>query len=317
MEKINYLEIFKEAWHIAWNRKYLWWLGLFVGSGGGMSFSLPSDFQKKAGDNPWSNNIASFAEAHLSLIIGVLAIIFVLAIILGILKILSFGGLIRAFLDIEKQKTKTFRESLREGKLFFWRILGIRALLFFSVLALLVVLSLPVIFLFLMKSFILGGLATLLAILILVPALISLSFISRYSNLYVVTSDLSVRDALEQGSKIFSKNIWSGIIMAFLFFPIGIAAGIALIVPAAIIVAAGFALGYILDLAFSAIGIWIATIIAGLLLLGLILLFRSVLGVFYNAAWFLFFQSIAKVKKEEVVITEELAIDKVIQPEKA
>lgn len=317
MEKINYLEIFKKAWRITWNHKYLWWLGVLAGSGSSLSFNFPFDLEKEAAQNNWEDKISSFAESHLALILGAIVLIIAVWIILELLKILAYSGLIRSFLSIEKNEKKNVKELLQEGGKYFARILKIKILLALVVLALLLILIVPVGFLFAIKSFVFGGLATLLAFVILLPALVGVSFISHYGSLYVITSDLTVRDALEQGYKIFAKNIWPSILMSLLFVPVNILASFAFMLPFIVIAVPVAILGFVFYQLFSATGIWIIGTFAGLLLLGLLLLFRSVLSVFTNSAWLLFFQSIATAKKEEVEIKEGLVVKSEIQPEKA
>lgn len=316
MGKTNYFEIFKKAWQITWDHKYLWWLGLFAGSETALNMSFPGNFQKEAERDGWSEKIASFAQAHWQLIIGMVILIVILAIILGLLKILAFSGLIRSLFEIRNGKKESFREGLEKGKKFFTRILAIRILLAFAVLALIIVLALPVVFLFVLKSFILGGITALLAFIILIPAMISFSFIAHYGSLYVLTSDISVRSALEQGYKLFMKNIWPSLLMSLLFIPLNILVGLSLIIPIIAIAVVFGILGIIFYQLFSTAGILIVLLPAGFLFLALLLFIRSVLSVFTNSAWLLFFQSIAAVKKEEVEISEEIVIDKAI-PEKA
>jgi len=309
MNKINYLEIFKRAWAIAWHHKYLWWLGLFAGSG--MGFNFPSGLQKETENNAWNEKIALFLENHLPLILGIIAFTIALVIILELLKILAFNGLIRSVFGIEKGETKTLGEAIKEGKKFFARVLGIRILFYFLTLALILVLALPVIFLFSTHSYVLGSLTALMAFAILIPALVIFSFISQYGSFYILTSDISVRSALEQGYKIFVKNIGSSLIMSLLFIPIEFLVGSILIIPILVTATLVAFFPFILPINF-----WIG--IPFIILFLILLLFvRSIFSVFYHTAWLLFFKEIATTKKEEVEIKTELVIDGEIQPEKA
>jgi hypothetical protein len=318
MEKVNFWEIFKKAWQITWHHKYLWWLGLFAGSSAGFSFNFPSGFQKEVEKNNWTEKITTFAENNLSLIIGVILFFIVVFIALELFKILAYGALVQGIIRAEKGELTSFGKLLGEGKLFFARILGMRILLTFLVLALLVVLTLPVIFLFSAKAMWLGSLAALMAIIILIPTLITLSFVSDYASFYIIGSNLPLKLSLEQGYKIFTKNIGPSLIMSLLFIPVSFAAGIILILPIIFLAVISVFLGFILYQVVSTLGIWIAGSIAGVLFLGLLLFIRSVFSVFSNTAWFLFFQSIATIKKEEVEVKkEELILEKEIQPEKA
>lgn len=317
MDKINYWEIFKKAWQITWNRKYLWWLGLFAGSGMGFGFNFPSDFSDKTTSNGWRDHVAAFAENHLSLIIGIVLLVILFFVSLELFKIFAYCGLIKSLLGTDNRKIENFWNALREGKSFFARILSIRIMFAFLVLALVIILALPAIFLFSAHAYWLGGITALMALLIFFPALIAISFTSQYGIFYVIGSDLPIRYALEQGYKIFVKNIGSSIIMSLLFFPVNILAGLVIIIPVMILAIVLVFFGFMFYWMFSTLGLWIIGIPAVIIFIALLLLFRSIFSVFCNSAWLLFFQSIAAVKKEEVENEEELVVEKLVRPEEA
>jgi hypothetical protein len=157
----------------------------------------------------------------------------------------------------------------------------------------------------------LAVLITIAAILIFIPVVILISFISKYARFYLVLSDLDIRASLENGYQLFRKNIASSIIMGLLFIPVRILAVMGLIVPILIVALVFVILGLILYFLFSYIGMAITIILGIFALIPLILLFRSVYSAFYHTSWFLFFREIATVKVEEKAEEAEVIEEKI------
>jgi hypothetical protein len=302
MNKINYLAIFKKAWEIIWNNKYLWWFGLFIGTGGfGLNFNFGS--QGKNTSQSFSGEVeskmAEFASHNFTLVLAIAAIVLILILFFLVLGILSYAGLLKSINASLKSEKIGFWKGLTLGKKYFWGLFLIGLLAGLVILGVIIVLSTPVIFLFYLKSYILAVFTMIAAILIFIPIMILVSFISKYTRLFLVLSDLGIKASLENGYQLFRKNIASSIIMGLLFIPVSILAGMALI---AAVLAVGLVFvifGLILYLLLSKIGIAIAAILGLLALILLLLLFRSAYSAFYHTSWFLFFREIAMVEVEE------------------
>jgi hypothetical protein len=321
MKEINYLEIIKNSWRITWSNKYLWWFGLFLslGGSGNFNFNFPQndDWKKQAGNG--GEAVASFLSRHSELFIVIILIAIILGIALIVLKIISQAGLIKTLNKIETTKEKSFRKGFREGKKYFWKLLSIGLILGFLILALVFVLAVPVVFLFYLHAIIFGVLAALLAIAIFIPLVIIASFIGKYAGFYIILSDLGIGASIERGYQIFRKNIRTSIIMALFFIPISMALAFAIFFIILIIGLIFLAIGALLYLIFSKIGIAVAVISGIMVLLASIILLSSVYQVFYQTTWLLFFKEIASVKEEKKV-AEALSsvVDKsVASPEKA
>lgn len=104
MKDINYIEIIKKSWKITWEKKYLWWFGLFMTLGGGFGFNFP-------GSNSWDKKIeekedliSGFASQHWQVVIWLILFFVLLGIILFVFKIISQAGLIKTLNEIEKNK---------------------------------------------------------------------------------------------------------------------------------------------------------------------------------------------------------------------
>jgi hypothetical protein len=308
MNKINYLEIFKKAWGITWNNKYLWWFGLFVGTG-----SIGLNFNSGLGKGNSSQSISGEVGSKISEFIGhnfiwiaiTGAVILILVLIFLVLGVLSYAGLLKSVNATLKNEKIGFWKGLRIGKQYFWKMVMLGFLISLTVLGIVVILSVPVIFLFYLKSYILAVLILIGAILIFIPVIILISFIGKYSRFYLILSDLNIKSSLENGYQLFRKNMAASIIMGLLFIPVGILSGIVLIIAVLVLALIFVIMGLILYFLLSKVGIIITVILGLMALIPLIFLFRAIYSTFCHTSWFLFFREIAAIKAEEKV--EEVA----------
>lgn len=302
MNKINYLEIFKKAWKITWDNKYLWWFGLFAGTGGvGMNFNFGTGGRNSSQSfsSEAESKIAEFISNNFALITTVAIIILILAFIFLVLGILSYAGILKSVSAALKNEKIGFWKGIKLGKKYFWKLFLVGLLAGLAILGIIIILSTPVIFLFYLKSYILAVVTMITAVLIIIPVMILISFISKYARLYLVLSDLNIRASLENGYQLFRKNIASSIIMGLLFIPAGIVAGMALVIAILTVALVFVMLGLILYFLLSYIGIAITIVLGILILIPIIFLFRGIYSTFYHTSWFLFFHEIAATKTEE------------------
>lgn len=302
MNKINYLDIFKKAWEITWNNKYLWWFGLFVGTGGlGLNFNFGTGKgnSNQSIPNEVGSKITEFIGHNFALILIAAIIILIFILFFLVLGILSYAGLIKSINASLKNEKIGFRKGIVLGKKYFWKLILIGLIVSLTILGIIVILSVPVMFLFYLKSYILAVLTMIAAILIFIPIMVLVSFISKYARFYLVLSDLNIKASLENGYQLFRKNMDASIIMGLLFIPVGILAGMSLIIVILAVAIVFAILGLVLYFLLSKIGIIITVILGLLALIPLIFLFRGIFSTFCHTSWFLFFREIATVKVEE------------------
>lgn len=320
---MDYLNILKKSWQITWNNKYLWWFGLFIiiGSGG-------ANFNFSFNEKNWNNEVKTFQETQEAFvnfisqysgwIITGLSLLIVLIIIFIILRIIGRVGIIKSVDNMEKGRESNFSNGLKEGRKYFWKIFFTGLLIGIFILATIIVLFLPVAFLFYLKSFIIGVITAFLAIIIFIPLLVLASFIKIYSYLYIILGNLSIRSALENAYKVFRNNLLSSIIMGLIFIPIIISMGIAMVLVIMSLAIIFLVIGLILYLILNKIGIIITAVLGLISLLLIVLLIRSVYETFHQVVWVLFFREIALVKdKKAGEIEEEIVSKKIPEPEKA
>lgn len=292
-----------------------------IALGGGLnsvSSSSDSAEENKFSPEMWTEAMA-FVERNLVWIIVGVAVAIILILILAAISIWGRAALIKSIDVVMKGGSVAFKAGLREGKKYFWKMFSIGCLLTGFMLVIVIALFAPVGLLVYFKSYSLAALVGLLAVIILIPLMILIAYARIYSAIYVVLADLGVKASLENAYKVFRGNLSASLIMGLIFMACSIAFGLAIFMIIAILGVIFFALGVGLKLAAGTAGIAIAAglgiFAAALIVLGL----RSGWEVFCQIAWILFFQEIAKVKKEE--LAEEVVVEplekKIPEPENA
>jgi len=303
-KEIKYLAIFKDAWQIIWNNKYLWWFGFFIalGGGGGSNFQLPinnnGDWEEKT--EAGKEEILGFINSHFEWIAAGLIVLAVVVIVFIVLRIISQAAIIKSVDDIKRGKKSSFSIGLKKGRKYFWKLLAIDLILGFFTLGMLIVLFLPVMFLFHAKSYIAASLLLILAILIFVPLVILVSFLKKYAYFYLVLAKSGIKSSIENAYQVFRKNTLPSLIMALLLLAIGIMAGISvimLILPLALVF---ILIGLALYLILAKVGIFITAALGILIFILIVFLLSSAVTAFRQTAWLLFFQEIAALRTEGV-----------------
>ncbi len=306
MSKINYLDIIKKAAAVTWKNKNLWWFGFFASlTSAGSYFSYSSGNEKEfAGSAITKERVMGFVSDHIALVIGagvVFAAIFIVFLALGII---GRGALIKAIGKTLKNEPVDFKSGMREGKKYFWKILSIGFLSAMFIFLAVVILAIPIVFLFLNKAYVSGVLLALLAIAILIMFIILSVFVRIYGYIYVTLGELKIWTSIENAYTLLRKNLGVSIVMGLIFVLLGIILGLSLIMLLAPIVAVLFVLGSFFYLILKGVGIAIAIGLGAITILAITLFVRSVYETFAQTIWILFFYEIAKPKVEETV-TEE------------
>lgn len=301
---IPYINILKDSWKLTWSKKYLWWLGLLAsftsGTGNFSNYSSPGDNDK----------IGDFIAQNMQTIIIIGSIFFVICLVMFFIGIIGRAGLIKNIADEINSRPGNFKSGFTGGKKFFWKILGLNIILFLIMITSIVVLAVPVIFLFAKKVYFLGTMLALLAVFILLPVIILVSFAKTYGEIYIVLGKLTALSAIESAYNLFRKNILPSIIMALLTIPVGMILMFAIIfmlIPTALFFGL---IGLLFYFLLGKTGAIIIAVIALLFFLALALLLRSIYETILQTVWILFFYEIAKPKVEERAAVEETKEEK-------
>ncbi len=302
MEKIsniNYWEIFKKAARNTWKNPRLLWFGLFIAITSGTNFN--SSYSAEENDPSWER-VQMFWVENSEWIIPLIIVCFIIFLALSVLAIFSRAGLLLSLEKIHKNKEGlTFKEGIREGKRYFWKLLFLGILLSLIFLMVLFIISIPIIFLFSGKHFILAGLLTFFGVIIIIPLGALFFFLGNYGQIYIVLGKMKTWTAIESAYSLFVKNILSSVVMALLFIPVKIATFISIFI---LLIAVGIVFAIFTGLLFLAskiAGLIIGIVLGALVILALLLLISSAFQVFRQSAWLLFFEKIARQKQEEKI----------------
>jgi hypothetical protein len=307
MKKINYLQILKDAWKITWKNRYLWWFGLFILLSSGGSTSSKS-FEEKD-----FHQLSDFIAAHQQIILAVGAVLLIAWIVIVILSIISKGAIIKSIQKNTEGKENNFRDGFREGKKYFWKLILIWLLAFVFSLAAAFVFIVPAVLLFINDLVIFGSIMVFVAVVVLVPVFFLICFSAKFGSFYVVMADLRVWDSLEKGYDLILNNVGKSIIMALLLFVVNIIPLILFLTLLVFLAIPFLMLGGLLYLFLKTIGIILVGCLAGVVFVILLLIVGSVLQVFLQTTWVLFFKEIAKSEEREEI--KEVAEDDIKETE--
>ena len=229
---MNYGENISGAFWIALRNPYLWFFGLFVaGSGSAVSLS-----NQNTNFGP-SRKFLRFAEDNLAAIIVVGIVLVVLLIVISIaLNVISQGGLVASVAALREGQTSSFSATWRLGTSNFWRMLGLRIVLFLAGILLFFLAVIPavlaglLIFNFSEPGFTSVALVVVVALLtlaLLILLFVPFSVIGALATRELVLDDGGVFGSLGGGYTLFRNNIGKSLLVWLI--QVGIAIAVALL----------------------------------------------------------------------------------------
>lgn len=303
MLQIDYTDLIKKSWQLTWKNRFLWKFGFILALAGIFAnLGRISDISKNDGVSSIQQQaIINFVQANLGWIIGAAGIIFVIYLAIIFLSIVARAGLIKSLEDVFTEKKVSFLSGMGEGKRFFWKMLGLKLSLGIFIIISLLILSIPVIILAYYGDVAIAILLGIAALVIFFSILIISAFLNNFGQMYIVLGNIDILPALENSYALFRKYLSSNLILLLIFIPIGIVISIVSFL-VLIIVAAVFApIGFILYYLIGKIGAAFAIIFGGLIILAAILAIQSVVQVFLQTFWLLYFHEIAKQQNKELI----------------
>lgn len=318
--QINYIAIIKEAWQITWKNKYLWWFGLLVALSGGVGSNFSSSNWK--GNDGWEENakqkIFEWAVLYWEWIILGVILLSLLMLVFFIFSVWGRGALIAALGKITTPKTTpellSFKAGMKEGKKFFWIILGLNFFLFGIGLATFIILGTPIAILFYLKAYWVGTFLAFGGLVIFILLVILLSYLQKFGIIYLVLGKVSFWNALENAYQLFRRNFLPSLIMGIIFIPIGFLAGLAVLVFIVVVLLIFLIPGLLVYFLMGKLAIILLSVLGILILLAGLLTINSIYVVFSQTTWILFFRQIALPKEEEKVteIAKEIKDSKIV-----
>lgn len=295
---MQYWDIVTRSFRISWNFKYLWLIAFFSGEGGGgfnFSYSQRTTTQTNPDLPALQQQVTTWINEHIGLIVTVALIWLVLAVVLFILGAICEGATIRAAAEHDAERQFRLAWAWRSGVSTMWAIVRFRLLLIALVLpALLIVggLILGAVVAFAGQNRGAGtalfGLGFLLA-LASIPYLLYVYFLDRLGSRALVLEQLMARASIARAHRLLFKRLGRTLLVWLLQIAVGIVLAIILICFTAITVAP-FAVIAGLIYTSGSPAFWVVLAIGLLILIPLYLLVSGFLAAQNVTYWTLAFR---------------------------
>lgn len=303
---MDYGKVLGRAWEITWRWKVLWILGFLasLGSGGGGGGGSNA-YTGNGGDfniDKWTQGIppGDFLPAVsgiIGIIIAVVCVLFIIFIALWVVSVIARGGLIAGVQQVEDEGSTTFRTAWVAGRKKFWTLFGLGIL---AAIPMIILIFAGIILLGLGIAAAVGamdisetaGIAGIVMISLLCGGFlccgmiilgIVLEQIRVYGERAAILEDLGWINAFKRGWQVLKENLGPTIIFWLIFLAIGI---VIFVISFAII--AALAAPFLLLLLPSVDpGTWliVPACFAGLVMVIVFALIKSVVTTFSSATW--------------------------------
>jgi hypothetical protein len=284
--------ILRRAWAITWNHKILWLFGILAGLAGGggnpgessRRFRDSVQYDFSSGDlPPGLRRVFGDVDPNvvIAAVIGLVCVIFLIALVLYVIGIIARGGLIGGIHLADAQNRVSFGEAWGIGVRKFWTVLVIGLIVFILGILIASISVLTICF---------TPLACLGFLIVAV-----LGVYTQLAQIAAVVDNLSIGDALSRALQVITNNLANIIVLGLVLVIIQAVVGFVLALPA---------LAVILPAAVGIIGFaeearvvgTTALLLAGLCLVAYIpiaILIGGVLQTWTTAAWTLAYTQLA------------------------
>jgi len=314
---MDYGKVLGRAWEITWRWKVLWILGFLAslgsgGGGGGGSNAYTGNGQDFNIDK-WTQGIppGEFLPAVsgiIGIIIAVVCVLFIIFIALWVVSVIARGGLIAGVQQVEDEGSTTFRTAWVAGRKKFWTLFGLGIL---AAIPMIILIFAGIILLGLGIAAAVGamdisetaGIAGIVMISLLCGGFlccgmiilgIVLEQIRVYGERAAILEDLGWINAFKRGWQVLKENLGPTIIFWLIFLAIGI---VIFVISFAII--AALAAPFLLLLLPSVDpGTWliVPACFAGLVMVIVFTLIKSVVTTFSSATWTLAYREMTGIE---------------------
>lgn len=256
---IDFSKLMGDTWRLVWRYKFLWFFGLFAG--GSNTFSGGGNFDFDSGSNdvtPSGNGrakaddtgqeILDWINAHVALVIIIVAAVIAMFILLWLWSIICRGAVIGSARDSRQQQDISFRSAFARGRESFGRLLLFDLFLFLLTVCLFIIIAalvLGIIFLAVVAGqaggFILAiiglwllalfafGLGYLACCTIWFVPWIFLGIIINFATRAVVLEGQRPMAAFRRGWRVMMDNLGQTMIMFLVSLGLNIGAGIVIV----------------------------------------------------------------------------------------
>lgn len=258
---MNHLKILKESYGLVIKHKYLWFLGLLLGTSSGMNLynysGDNSNFFKQNGSN---ENIASLVSANVKdagqvlgdkISVGmsntewviIAFCVLILIIVLIYLSVTAKGATTWAISKLHGGAKFGLSDAWKMGHKYFWRRLSFDIITGASILIIMSILALPVIVLAIFELIVPAVILGILFGLAFLAFVIYLSLFLPYSERILFLENKKTFPAILGGFKLFNKNWVNLLLMYLILFAIGMAVAIGLMIAVIICGLLAFGIG--------------------------------------------------------------------------
>lgn len=293
---MDYSDLLRGAWRVARRHKYLWLLGLFASEGGcGLSGGSPNIRGSFGGGDgsisPPASEFGDWIAHNWALLAALLSGLLVLGIALWVISIVSTGGLIAGSDAAHAGVPSGLGAAWSAGVRSFWRLFGMWLLVFVVVLVLVLAIGLPL-GLALARGvdlgtggIIAGVLVVLPLILLAIPVAIVAQVVLTWASRSLVLEGTGPVDSIRAGWRVFRSNVGRSLMVWLVNVGISIAAGIALLVPLALLAVPVGIMIYRTGTDGAGGAMWAIIALGGLVLLAILALFKAAFTTFSTAYW--------------------------------
>ncbi len=235
---MDYGEIIRTAFTLAWRHKSLWLLGLFAS--GSANFSFDSDFDfpgtglGEFGGDGLGYRIGGFFESNPWLLVPLVGLILIYALTFLILNCICSPALVDAVNNLTRGGHYRLGKSFLVGVGYFWRFLGITIAGFLAAAAAVFVFVMIVVLMFVLNVF-LGILSLLVVIPLGFFTVLFISNVFALAERALVIRDIDIGDALSEGYYLFMNNKVPNLIIFLLYIVLVIAISVGVMIILAIL----------------------------------------------------------------------------------
>jgi hypothetical protein len=308
MKSMDYFEILKQAAHIIWERKFLWFFGLLIFLG-----TLASNINVDSNslfENILKSQYFSGIVAGRDSIVSILSLFFiVIVLILLILRIMANIAIIKAVSNIELYQQLSITAILKETRYYFWRTILLEMIITFFLVVIVIIIATPVLYLFSLKNILLASISMIFAFGIVLPLIVLGFYLIRYASMAIVLLDGTIKTSLELAYAVFLKNMRESLIMGLIMLGVSLSLVFFSIAFLLLLVIVFVPMGFLAFWLFAKSGALIIAIIAGCIFALLMVGMMSLYYAFFNIVWLLFFRIISMEKSKEELPTENVELE--------
>ncbi|MDQ3965282.1 MAG: hypothetical protein M3246_02330, partial [Actinomycetota bacterium] len=303
---LNYGSLISEAFWLTWRHRFLWFFGFFAGGSASFNFNVGSGSQggDVAGAPPaWAEDLVRWISDNLVLFLTiVISVVVLVVLVLIALSMLSQGGLVDSVAALHRGETRRFSLTWRAGFSHFWRVLGLKALLFLISVGLALAIIAPVALaglgvfsstdsVGLIVLFVIFAVLVVIALFVLV--FVPLRIIGQLALRELVLGGERVGGSIRAGFGLFRRNLGRSlllwVILVVLLFAAGaalliatIVLGLAVFIPVTVLLAVGFTAGAV-----------VIGVVGALILLVPFVVISGAIGAFGSTYWTLAYLRLA------------------------